>query len=177
MMTNKMATMLTGLALVVLGASPASGQTTEIGGGYAIQRWDTCCQYGFAADVAQAVKSSPTWSVAVVGDFGWARMSGVETDTSYAGGMRVKFLRDRRVALFAQGTAGLMRSSIDAVSIYPAQIYNDFIMGGGGGAQVRLTARIDLKAQMDVWADYYADAKEWHRVTRFVLGAVVKFGK
>jgi hypothetical protein len=172
-----MAGLVAGAALMALTAGPAAAQTTEIGGGFVIQKWDECCQYGFAADVAQAIKASPKSSIAIVGDFGWARMSGVETDMSYTGGVRFTFLRDKRVAVFAHGTAGLMQSRIDAVSIYPSYVYNDFLVGGGGGAKVRLTTAMDVKAQIDLWGDYYADVQEWHPVTRFLVAAVFKFGR
>lgn len=167
---------MAGAVLVALAAAPAVAQTTEVSGGYALMDWDGCCGHGFGVDVAQAIKSSRMSSIAVVGDFSLARFSGRETDLTYTGGVRFTFLKDKVVAVFAQGTAGLMQSRVDAYSIYPVTTYNDLLVGGGGGVRVRLTKPLDLKAQVDIWGDYYGDLKEWHQVTRFLVAAVFKFG-
>src|SRR5512140_130953 len=106
-----MAGFVASTALIALAAAPAAAQTTEVSGAYAIQRWNSGwsdAAQGFAADVAQAFYRNKSVAIAAVGDFGWTRFSGLETDTSYIGGVRFKFLRDKTVSFFAQGTAGVV---------------------------------------------------------------------
>jgi hypothetical protein len=53
---------------------------------------------------------------------------------------------------------------------------NVYIVGGGGGVQIRLTDLLDLKAQLDIWAAKDPDFDEWDQITRLLVGAVIKFG-
>ncbi len=176
-MKRIMTSFLAGAALLALTAAPAAAQSTEVGGGFAIQNWNGCCAYGFAADVAQAFYRSKNFSIAGVGDFGWTRFTGEESDSTVVGGVRFKFLRDRPVSLFAQGTTGMVHWSEDATAGFSAASGNYYIVGGGGGVQIRLNEMIDIKGQVDVWEANNSDIQDWDTIYRYTFGAVFKFGK
>ena len=165
-----------GAALLVLLAAPAAAQSSEVGAGFAIlkQSWNECCAYGLGIDFARTIQTSPTRSIAIVGDFSYLKFTRdpfTETDMPIVGGVRFKFFRHKRISVFAQGTAGVLLwkdSDPDDET--------DFIVGGGGGVQVRLTDLLDVKAQVDIHADKLGDGGGWYNISRFLFGAVIKFG-
>jgi hypothetical protein len=167
---------LAGAALMTLTAAPAAAQTTEISGGYAIQKWNSGwsdAAQGFAADLAQALHRSNSVATSVVVDFGWTRFSGEETDTTFVGGVRFKFMRDKPVSLFVQGTTGLVHWSEDANG-FVGMTGNDFMVGGGGGVQIRLNDKVDIKPfQIDWWV---LPNDNNDVITRMMFGVVFKLG-
>jgi hypothetical protein len=82
-------------------------------------------------------------------------------------------VRQNRVAVFVQGTLGGMHWSADATDEFLGASGNDFIVGGGGGVQIRINDTFDVKPQVDVWGANHGDGL----MVRFLLGGVVKFGK
>jgi hypothetical protein len=169
---------LMGLALIGAMATPAAAQTSELGGGWIIQKWNSNwsdAAQGFGIDFAQAIKRTEGTAISAVGDFGWARFTGEEDDTSFVGGIRFRAFRNKPVSLFVQGTTGVMHWSEDAT--FGNASGNNYLVGGGGGAQFRLTDMLDIKAQVDIWAAKDPDFDDWDQITRFLVGAVVKFGK
>ena len=164
-------------ALLALTAAPAAAQNSELGVGFVSQNssWNGCCAFGFGVDFAQAIRSTDTMSIAIIGDVYRVRFSDggspafTENDASIVGGVRFKFLRDRRVAVFVQGTAGVLPwSDSDGDS------GTDVLIGGGGGIQIRLTDMLDAKIQVDAWADN--DDGTWYSLSRWFFGATFKFG-
>lgn len=167
---------MAGTAWLLSPAAPAAAQNSEVGAGFAIlkQSWNECCAYGLGVDFAQSIRRSPTRSIAIVGDFSYLKFTRdpfSETDIPIVGGVRFRFLRDKRISVFAQATAGVLLwkdSDPDDET--------DFIVGGGGGVQVRLTDLLDVKAQVDIHADKLGDGGGWYNISRFLFGAVIKFG-
>jgi hypothetical protein len=165
-----------GTGLLVLLAAPAAAQSFEVGAGFAMvkQSWNDCCAYGVGLDFAHAISASETRSISIVGDVSYLKFTSdpfEETDVPIVGGIRFKFLRNKRVSFFAQGTAGVMLWKDN-----DPDDGTDFIVGGGGGVQVRLTDLIDVKAQVDVHADKLGGGGGWYNITRYLFGAVIKFG-
>ncbi len=162
---------------MALAAAPAAAQNMEIGGGFARQTWGGWTANGFGVDFARALSTTPTRSTAVIADFGLTRLPDFgETDTTFVGGVRLKFLRDRKVAVFAQGTAGLVRWKLDAAEPFLSAGATLFMAGGGGGVQIRMTRTIDLKAQVDVWTARDTALGQWQGVTRLLVGGVYTIG-
>ena len=103
---------LTSAALIALTAAPAAAQTTEVGMGFSLQKWNSGwgdAARGFSGEVSRTFSESGTTAIAVVGDLSWSRFSGEETDLGVMGGIRFKFMTNKKVSAFVQGTAGLMR--------------------------------------------------------------------
>ena len=159
--------------MLVLLASPAAAQNTEIAAGFGLQysNWNGCCGKGLGIDFAQTVIKKGAWSGAVVADFSWLRYTEAdyhETNTPIVGGFRVKLFRHSRLSLFAQGTAGVMPWTDSE-----GDSGTDLLVGGGGGVQIRLTDLIDARAQFDIWANKDLD---WYWTDRFLFAIVFKLG-
>lgn len=166
--------LLAGAVALALTVAPASAQT-EVSGGFALADWNGCCAYGFAADVSQPFYRNKRVAVSGVGDFGWTRFSGEETDTSFVGGVRFKFMRDKAVSFFAQGTTGVVHWSEDAFGPFQAMSGNDYVIGGGGGIQIRLTDTLDIKPfQIDWWV---LPNDENDTIMRVTFGVAFKLGR
>jgi len=162
------------VALLVLVAAPAAAQKAELGIGFALQNqsWNGCCGSGLTIDFARTVSSTETRSVAILVDFSWQThtIEGFEEqDYPIVGGVRLKFLRNRRVSLFVQGAAGAMPWKDN-----DPDDGTDFVFGGGGGIQIRLSERLDAKVQGDLFADL--DRGDWYRYGRVLFAGVYRFG-
>ena len=168
--------MRTAIAVVALTllARPAAAQESELGFGFALQNqtWNGCCGSGLTIDFARTLSSTETRSLAVLADFSWLRHTiGAFEEQNYpiVGGIRFKFLRNRRVSLFVQGTAGVMPWKDN-----DPESRTDIVFGGGGGIQVRLTGSLDARVQLDLMADN--DSGDWYRYDRLLFAGVYKFG-
>ena len=158
--------------------APASAQRMDLGVGFVTQNqsWQldpSCCARGLGIDFSYNIIQTGSRAVAIVADTQFVKFSDgfgfEETDNLLLGGVRFKFLRDQRVSLFVQGTAGVMRWSDTE-----QDSGTDLIVGGGGGVQVRLTNRLDVKGQVDLWKDRFEG--EWFNITRFFAAVVVRLG-
>jgi len=172
---NKTAARFLGAAaILMLMAAPAAAQNMEVGGTFSCLKWHSgfCDGKGFAVDFGQVVHKAPTTALSIIGDLGWNRFPEIEDDLSIVGGVRERFLRTSRISPYAQATAGAMLWSPTS-SLYPSG--TDFLIGGGGGVQVRLNAMFDAKAEFNVWGS--VNDGDWDTITRFTVGGVFKFGK
>ena len=162
------------VAVLTLLARPAAAQESELGFGFALQNqtWNGCCGSGLTIDFARTLSSTETRSLAVLVDFSWLKHTIVgfeEQDYPIVGGIRFKFLRNRRVSLFVQGTAGVMPWKDN-----DPDSRTDFIAGGGAGVQLRLTERFGAKVQLDLLA--VNDSGDWYRYDRLLFAGVYRFG-
>lgn len=156
-------------------AAPASAQRMDLGVGFVNQNqsWNGCCARGFGIDFSYNITQTETNALAIVIDAQFVKFSDAfgfeETDKPIVGGLRVKFMRNKRVSAFVQGTAGVMPWSDN-----DGDSGTDLLVGGGGGVQVGITDRVAAKAQYDFWLDKFED--EWFRIHRFFIAAVFNFG-
>lgn len=173
-MNKTAARFLGAAAILMLMAAPAAAQNMEVGGTFSCLKWHSgfCDGKGFAVDFGQVVHKAPTTALSIIGDLGWNRFPEIEDDLSIVGGVRERFLRTSRISPYAQATAGAMLWSPTS-SLYPSG--TDFLIGGGGGVQVRLNAMFDAKAEFNVWGS--VNDGDWDTITRFTVGGVFKFGK
>ena len=160
--------LLFGAALLVLSARPASAQM--LSGGYALVNWNGCCAHGFMIDFAQPIHKMGSHSLSAVGDFGWTRFSNEESDTTYAGGVRVGFLNDTKCPVYGQVTFGAVHWSEDV-----GFSGNDFIIGVGGGVIIKVTNMIGFKPQVDWFFLPSADPSD--HFFRFTANAVINLKK
>ena len=169
---------LMGAALLALTAVPAAAQI-EVGVGWARQCWNGCAANGLAIDFSAPIRSTDSTALSIVGDLGWTRFrSGgetEETDTTIVGGVRYKFLRNRRVNVFVQGTAGLVHWK--EAEIFGGFSGNQLLVGGGGGVQFVLTDMIDAKVQLDWWGTKDPDFEDWDLINRIFVAVVFKLGE
>lgn len=157
---------LAGLALAFVMAAPAGAQ--ELGGGVTVQNWNGNSK-GFGIDFTMPFKRGDGHTLGVVVDFARNRFTDEETDVSFAGGVRMKFTRNSNFTPFAQFLVGVMRWDED----------NGFdgsesLFGPGGGIQVRITDRVDVKGQFDVF--WVSNLEDTDVVKRGWFGVVVKLG-
>ena len=171
-MKNLLKGLFLGTALLALSATPAAAQ--DFSGGYALVNWNGCCAHGFMIDYAHPVYKAGSINIEALADFGWTRFSNEETDTTYAGGARFRFLPNSPVPVFGQVTVGVVHWSEDAVSGFPAVTGNDFIIGFGAGTIIKATDVFGIKPQVD-WFILPQDNNDWF--FRFSINAVIKVGK
>jgi hypothetical protein len=114
-----------------------------------------------------------TGRFAAVGEVGGSYRSnaGIETQSLYGffGGARVRLFRLGMVRVFAQGLAGVERFS------EPGFSEHGFAVQPGGGADIPLTHRLDVRVQ----GDYRAAHQEgvWIHEGRFGIGLSIGFGQ
>lgn len=176
-MKRLMAGLVAGFAFVALTASTAQAQSAEIGGSFALQKWNSSwgdSARGVAVDFAKTVRRSGNSAIAVVADVSRTRFSGEETDTGFVGGVRFKFRTRETVSFFVQGTGGLVHWAEDDFG-FGAFSGNDYVVGGGAGVQVKVNDRIDVKPiQFDLWL---TPKYKGEYVARLAFGVVYKIGK
>lgn len=157
--------------LVLLAVRPASAQI-QVSGGYALVDWDGCCAHGFMVDAAHPIHRVSGLAIGAVGEFGWTRFTGLESDTTYSGGVRVTWLPDSKVPIHAQVTFGGLHWSVDGFEGFPATTGNDFVMAFGAGTIVKVTKMIGVKPQVDWFILPVADSgNTWF--FRFTANAVI----
>jgi hypothetical protein len=167
-----------GAALLALTAVPAAAQI-EGSIGYARQCWNGCAANGLGIDFSAPIRSTDSTALSIVGDLGWTRFRDdgftEETDTTFVGGVRYKFLRDRRVNLFVQGTAGGVHWKEN--DIFGGFSGTQFLVGGGAGVQFVLTDMFDAKIQLDWWGTRDPDFEDWDLIRRLFIAIVFKLGE
>src|SRR5262245_26317326 len=158
-----------GAALLLLSAKPASAQ--DLSGGYALVNWNGCCAHGFMVDYAHPIYSTHGFNFEALVDFGWTRFSGEETDTTFGGGTRFRFLPNSRVPVFGQVAFGVVHwAEDDALGGFSG---NEFSIAFGGGTIFKATDKIGIKPQVDFFVLPGDD--DWF--FRFTINAVIKVGK
>lgn len=140
---------------------------------------------GFSVDFRKNVYSAGNIDVGVVGDVGWHRkgfsdFEGFDLDFTllhFAGGVRVTGSQMERVAPFAQFLVGAARSSISGdINCDDADVAceTDMLAGFGGGVDVRLTPRLNLRGQVDYFRVFTED--EGTNTWRFLVGISTLLG-
>ena len=182
-MVNRAALGLLWAVALILTPAPAAAQPAapdnpyELSFGFSRQKWnsDGLDSRGFGVDFGRMVHTRETTATLVYVDFARNVFANVERDMSIVGGIREKFLRDRRVFPFVHASAGLMRWKEDP-DIFGAESGTEAMVGGGGGVQINLHNVVDFKIQMDFWAVRNSTVNAWDPVTRLYFAAVFKFG-
>jgi hypothetical protein len=167
------AIVLGAVAILTVMAAPAAAQKMEAGGAFSCVDWNSgfCDGQGFAVDFGLVVHKAPTTALSIIGDLGWSRVASFEDDLSIVGGVRERFMRTARISPYAQVTTGAMRWKPTSAFDAPG---TDFMIGGGGGVQVRLNDMFDAKAEFNFWRS--VNDGDWDTITRFTAGGVFKFG-
>jgi hypothetical protein len=155
---------------------------------------------GVTVDFRKNVASLPSVDMGVVGDFSWHRKSFTEEDfdeifdfdldtsfLSFMGGFRVTWSQLNRAAPFAQVLAGGVRSnfsgSAEGIDLgcddFEGACRTDFVLGFGGGVDVRLTDRLNFRGQIDflrVFAEDEETGAENANAVRYMFGISTRLG-
>jgi hypothetical protein len=156
---------------------------------------------GVTVDFRKNIASMPSMDLGIVGDLAWHRKSFTEDDfdeifdfdldasfLSFMGGFRVTWSQLNRAAPFAQVLAGGVRSSfsgsaegidISCDDIGEGACTTDFVLGFGGGVDVRLTDRLNFRGQIDflrVFAEDEDTGAENANAVRFMFGISTRLG-
>lgn len=171
------------MALLVLTAAPAKAQVAWVSGGYTVQGWGGNWNdaQGFGVDYGFRIHKTSKTAGALYVDFSQNRMStdfDKETDTGIVGGFREFFFTDQRVQPFVHASAGSMHFNETMPFVGTG---NDFIVGGGFGAQFKINNMWGVKAQWDFWKpremNEFTGENEWSvPIYRWYFAAVYTWG-
>jgi hypothetical protein len=200
--------MVSVLALTLALAAPAAAQGTAgpgtgttgvlLGAGVsfltfeAIEDGETETFKGITVDVRKNIKSTGSIDLGIVGDLSWHKkgFGAEEVDfdvdlslLSFMGGVRVTASQLDRVAPFGQALFGIVRSSVsgDVCDDFEdaCESESDPAIGFGGGVDVRLTDRLNLRGQLDFFRVLSADDEtgaENTNAIRFMIGISTRLG-
>jgi hypothetical protein len=179
-------TVLAATAFVIALTTPAAAQGTVagqrpgaadsrplLGGGLSFLTDGEETGTGFAVDISKALFSSGRMSVAGVGDFGWHHFDGF-TSLSFMGGTRVTVSGSARFAPFGQFLIGPVRFNTSFCDGEDCS-ETDLAFAPGGGIDIRITERMNLRAQIDFFLIRFGD--ETQSATRVTLGVSMPIGK
>ena len=185
--------MITGAALVLALATPASAQTTDnsgflLGLGVSFLHVDESTSTGFTVDFRKNVYNATSFDVGVVGDIAMHRESldddvfdveGSATALSFLGGVRITASQMGRIAPFGQVLVGAVRQSVGGDI---CDLFEDFdescsstdgAMSFGGGVDIGLNERWNFRGQID-FIKLFVDESDI--ATRFFLGVSTRLG-
>ena len=189
---------IAGLAMVLALAAPAAAQGTTGNSGVLfgvgvsflnaeVVDDDSDTMTGFSLDFRKNVYSTASVDIGVVGDFGWHRKGfGVEevggdvdfTVMSFMGGVRFTASQMDRVAPFGQFLVGVARGSFSgdfSCDDFEDACPTDPAIGFGGGVDVRLTDRVNLRGQLDFFRVFTEE--EGTNAIRFLIGISTLLGR
>jgi opacity protein-like surface antigen len=182
-MRRTVSTAFIGLALVFMPAAPAAAQGVTIrgllGAGLSFLHISDCSGEctgtGFVVDFAQTITALNKVAIGGVGDFGFNHFDGANT-FSVSGGVRFTGTANARVQPFGQVLLGLFHLSVsDCTGTGTECSSNDFTLAPGGGVDIRLTDKVNVRAQVDFFI-VMAEG-ETENAQRFWFGISIPLGR